>query len=627
MYDVNQAGNPSMVTGFPTEVRRNHAVDPGPAASPSARWLFATAGGEAVTSAWVSTPGAGPEGRTGFHRHTVTTAKTSGVGGPLYRSLAGDIAGVATGDTSRTISVWVRFSVATTATLTVDVRNVASATTYGAATASASVPANTWTRLSAIVYVTAAFDGVQAKVTTAVTPVFGVGATYDLSSVLVEQGEALLPYFDHLYSPDPDLTGSNVGAVNASATILSATRVTNWGILAWRSGQWSAVGTTSLRIDAGSSSITGTVSSPALITARYAGQTATLAGVSKTSTYPGEVLSWPAGLSGALSLQAGYWDALGLGVETYFDGDTPDDDDWSYAWNGTPHNSTTTRVATPGLYVTPVIEPDAVPRSEITVTGLDTLGPTRVTVYRSSEGSPRRKVRGMSSVMLFGSGFGVDYEAPLGRPVLYELVVETGAVIPVRLTTTITLDSATGFIQDPLQPRTFVAMTSDDVEVGDTAVITSKAFRRLTYALESTSVNVLGGREPVAMTGQRMRASGIDFSVLTEAAEQSTALRNLLAQAPIVLVRPLPSWGPLPDVIYTVPAVTEAPVYGEDGVIMTTWTLTGDAVRAPTMNVLVPLWTYDAVEALWVTYNDQQSQATANAYRYLDVQADPTIGG
>lgn len=626
MYDVNQAANPSMVTGFPTEVRRNHAVDPGPTASSSARWLFATAGGEAVTPAWVSTPGAGPEGRTGFHRHTVTTAKTSGVGGPLYRSLAGDIAGVATGDTSRTISVWVRFSVATTATFVADVRNVGTATTYGAASSSTSVPANTWTRLSVIVYVTAAFDGVQAKITTAVTPVFGVGATYDMSSVLVEQGETLRPYFDHVYSPDPDLSGSPVGAVNASATALQATRVTGWSLLAWRSGQWAAAGTTSLRVDVGTASLTGTASSPAVITARYAGQSATLNSVTKTSTYPGEVLSWPPGLSGSLSLGVGYWDALGLGVETYFDGDTPDTDDWTYSWSGTAHNSTTTRVATPGLYVTPVIEPDAVPRSEISVTGLDTLGPTRVTVYRSSEGSPRRKVRGMSSVMLFGSGFGIDYEAPLGRPVLYELVVESGAVLPVRRSTTVTLAATTGYIQDPLQPRTFVAMTSDDVEVGDTAVITSKAFRRLTYALESTSVNVIGSREPVAMTGQRMRASGIDFSVLTEAAEQSTALRNLLAQAPIVLVRPLPSWGPLPDVIYTVPAVSEAPVYGEDGVIMTTWTLTGDAVRAPTMNVLVPLWTYDAVEALWVTYNDQQAQASANAYRYLDVQADPTIG-
>lgn len=97
-------------------------------------------------------------------------------------------------------------------------------------------------------------------------------------------------------------------------------------------------------------------------------------------------------------------------------------------------------------------------------------------------------------------------------------------------------------------------------------------------------------------------------------------------QAPIVVIRPLPSWGPLPDVIYTVPTVSEEPVYGEDGVIMTTWNLTGDSVRAPTMSVLVPLWTYDAVQALWVTYQDIQTQATATTSRYLDVQADPTIG-
>lgn len=624
MYDTNSSQNPSFVLGTAVEDRRNFAIDPGPTASPSGRWGFSPATTEAVSSAWVSTPGAGPEGRTGYMRHTVTTAKTAGVGGPRYLSVAADMSGL-NGD-ARTLSVWVRFSVATTATLVGDLRSVASATLRGTASATVAVAANTWTRLKVTVYATGAFDGAQLLVTTATSPVFPIGGWYDMANVLVEAGEDLLPYFDHTFSPDVDYTPSSVGAVNASHTILSYVRPTGISFGGIRSTQWSADGTTSLRVDVSTAGVTGVWSTPAVITARYAGQTATFGGVARTSTVPNEVLSWPVGTSGSLSLGVGYWDALGLGIEAFFSGATPSNRDWTYKWTGTPNASTSTRTATPGIYVAAQVDdPEAAPRTAITITGLDPLGPSRVTVYRSTEGGVRRKVRGLSDAQMYASGFGIDYEAPLGRAVNYELVVESGAVIPLRLTDSATLDVESGYIQDPLQPLSVIALATDDTGA-DAAIVTSKAFRKLTYALESTSVNVIGGREPIAMTGQRMRASGIDFSLLTEAAEQSTALRNLLMQAPIVLIRPLPSWGPLPDVIYTVPTVSEEPRYGEDGVTMTSWNLVGDSVRGPTMSVLVPLWTYDMVQALWVTYADQQTQATATTSRYLDVQADPTIG-
>lgn len=630
MPDINYATNPSFALGASFEARRNFAIDPGPTAAASARWLFVTGTSETVTSAWVSTAGAGPEGRTGYMRHTVTAARTGGVGGgPRYRSLAADMSGV-NGD-ARTISVWVRFSAATTVTLTADLRAIATATIRGTTTGSGvAVAANTWTRLSVVVYASGTYDGSQVSVVVANTPLFPVAGWYDMANVLAEAGETLLPYFDHTYSPDVDYTPSSVGTVNASPSILSAVLPTGIGANGIRSTQWAADGTTSLRVDVGIASNIGSWTGPVTITARYAGQTATHGGVPRTSTVPGEVLTWPAGSSGVVSFGVGYWDCLGIfagqPVSEWFSGSSTSDRVWTYAWVSTPNASNSTRTASAGIYVSAVVDdPTVAPRTSVTITGLDGVGPSTVTVYRSTEGGVRRKVRGLSSVVMYGSGFGIDYEAPLGRPVNYELVVESGAVIPRRLTDSATLDSTSGYIQDPLQPRSAIALATDDTGA-DAAIVTSKAFRKLTYALESTSVNVIGGREPIAMTGQRMSASGIDFSLLTEAAEQSTQLRNLLAQAPIVLVRPLPSWGPLPDVIYTVPSVSEEPTYGEDGVIMTTWNLVGDSVRAPTMSVLVPLWTYDMVQALWVTYADQQAQAAAITARYLDVQADPTIG-
>lgn len=626
MAETNLAQNPTFALGTAIEVRRNFAIDPGPTASPSGRWTFSPAPGEAVTSAWVSTPGAGPQGRTGYMRHTVTTAKTSGTGGPRYASQAADMSGL--NGQARVVSAWVRFSHATTATLQADLRSVATSTLRGAADSPATaVAANTWVRLAAVVYSTGAYDGAAALVKTAASPTFPIAGWYDMANVMVEDTEDVnLTYLDHTYSADVDLIPSSVGAVNASATIVSAVRPTGVSFGGIRSVQWAAHGTTSLRVDAGTAGISGVWSAPVQITARSAGQSATFGSVTKTSTMPGEVLLWTTG-SGSLSLGAGYWDKLGIGVTEWFSGDSTSGRDWTYGWVGTPNASNSTKTPTPGLYVTAQDgDPTVAPRTAVTITGLYSFGPSRVTLYRSSDGNPRRKVRGVNGALMYGSGFMIDYEAPLGRVVTYELVIDSGDVIPLRLTDTVTLDAETGFIQDPLQPGSAIPLTASDAAPDGAVVVSSKAFRKLGYAIESSSVNVLGGREPIAMTGQRMAASGIDFSLLTEAAEQSTALRNLFAQAPIVLVRPLPSWGPLPDVIYTVPSVTEEPTYGDEGVVMTTWSLVGDSVRAPTMNVLVPLWTYDAVQALWVTYADQQAQASAETARYIDVQADPTIG-
>jgi hypothetical protein len=52
------------------------------------------------------------------------------------------------------------------------------------------------------------------------------------------------------------------------------------------------------------------------------------------------------------------------------------------------------------------------------------------------------------------------------------------------------------------------------------------------------------------------------------------------------------------------------------------WTLGGDLVAAPTMNVLIPIWTYGKVQALWATY--QQAQTTLSGKTYLDVLKSPT---
>lgn len=262
-----------------------------------------------------------------------------------------------------------------------------------------------------------------------------------------------------------------------------------------------------------------------------------------------------------------------------------------------------------------------VPRVGITVDGLDGVGPSTVTVWRSTTGGKRRKVRGWDARIVFGSDFTLDYEAPLGRPVTYDLQVISGAVIPADQTATVTLDVTTGYIQDPLLPLGSVAVSGDR----DSLFFKGTAFQALEYAVASSEVAVLGSDEPVALTGQRLAASGISMDMVTKAAEQGAALRAVL-RSPLVLVRPLPNWGPLPDLIYTVPSVVEQPIDVSWGGSNTQWTLRGNSVAPPSIQVLVALWTYDQVNALWSTYDDAQAAASAAAATYLDDQRDPTMG-
>lgn len=305
----------------------------------------------------------------------------------------------------------------------------------------------------------------------------------------------------------------------------------------------------------------------------------------------------------------------------YFDGDTPDTVDWTYAWTGTPHASPSTMSATPGLWVEPFTDAP-VPRVGITVTGLDPVGPSVVTVWRSTAGGKRRKVRGWVNRVVYGSDYTLDYEAPLGRLVTYDLQVISGSAIPLRATDSTTLDVEHGYIQDPLLPLGAVAVSGN---LGD-RYFTGSAFQALEYAVESSQVSILGSDEPVALTGQRLAASGVSFDMITKAAQEATNLRNLLQVTPLVLVRPLPSFGPLPDLIYTVPSVVEQPVDVSWGGSFTRWNLTGNTVAPPSIQVLVALWTYDQVAALWSTYNDAQAAASASAATYLADQRDPTMG-
>jgi hypothetical protein len=228
------------------------------------------------------------------------------------------------------------------------------------------------------------------------------------------------------------------------------------------------------------------------------------------------------------------------------------------------------------------------PRVGITVGGFSTGQTTRVNVWRSSAGGKRRLVRGWKARAIIGADFGYDFEVPVGRPVTYELQVVQGGDTGPGPVATVTVNTPYGWVQDPLVPSTAVAVTGDSDQRVPT--VRGSSFSSMTYTVGMGVVPILGSDEPVALAGQRRIAAKVDFSMTTHSPDQATRLRTALLTAMPVVVRPLPSWGPLPDLMYlAAPDIDEQPVTVPFGGTLTRFVCVGDVVAPQNADVLVPV--------------------------------------
>jgi len=293
-----------------------------------------------------------------------------------------------------------------------------------------------------------------------------------------------------------------------------------------------------------------------------------------------------------------------------------------YAWTGAADASTTTaKLYTPTLALVPRPTFDPTPRVEITLTDLTPTTNT-VTIWRTADGK-RQAVRGFRKRDVVSADYVIDYEAPLARNITYEMEVTAGVNAQVPSPKPVTFVAATsGSIQDPLVPGGAVPIHGDSGPNGE-PYLRDQALKQFEYAADMSIMQILGSPDPVAIIGQRMAAAGVDMSMSTNAAQAAADLRRLLQSSPLVLVRPLPGWAAaLPGLCYlAVAKPTELPVTEAWGGSLIRWQLVGDLVAAPTMNVLVPLWTYGDVKALWGTY--QQAQTALAGKTYLDVLKSP----
>ena len=268
------------------------------------------------------------------------------------------------------------------------------------------------------------------------------------------------------------------------------------------------------------------------------------------------------------------------------------------------------------------------PFAGVTVSGL-AAGTAVLTLWRTA-GSERLAVRGARLLEVVDSAYVIDYEVPLGQVVTYDVEIlegpDTGAVVPSAV---ITVASACGYLHDPLDPTVVVPVWASRAPNGE-PVLAGTAFADLVRSADVEVHKVLGSSYPVAIGGQRQAAAGVDLSLLSDAEVQNTRLRNMVKQATVLVLRPLPGWldDALPPVCYvSVPEVIEHPISARfvglpaTGRYLTRWEIVGQLVRTSSASVLVALFTYQDVEALFSTYD--QKQASAGGGTYLDDLKNP----
>jgi hypothetical protein len=304
---------------------------------------------------------------------------------------------------------------------------------------------------------------------------------------------------------------------------------------------------------------------------------------------------------------------------TYFDGAYTNAAGVFYSWAAAVDGSNSLAVTyVPTITLAPGF---GAPCDRVTVTIADLPAtPQTVTIWRTADGE-RQAVRGYRKIEVVTSDSVEDYEAPMYRVLTYELEIlagtAQGAATP---NATTSLDPGApryGWIQDPLDPTSSIKVYGDIVTGAETTLM-DEAIKQIEYPADVTLIPILGNKKPVALLGQRMAASGVSFKMGTNSAGQASALRNLLGQAPLALIRTVPEWGAaLPGLCYIAPPTpAELPKNEAWGGSVIEWNINSPLVAAPTMAVVVAIWSYGTVEPYWATYQQAQNAFTGKTYLY-----------
>ena len=272
----------------------------------------------------------------------------------------------------------------------------------------------------------------------------------------------------------------------------------------------------------------------------------------------------------------------------------------------------------PGLMTLEALTDAPCPRVRITITGLGTTPVVlKVTRTVANEAATVPGARARDSV---DSDVLIDYAAPLNIQVTYTLYVD-GVIADVK---TITLESATAWIQDPLQPDRAlpVSVTVEDPEM---LYMRGGALGAVEYPNRVAQMSIMGDRFPVAFGGQRQAAAGVDSSLSSKSPATAEAFRLMVSEAPILLLRTVSEMVPLPPLAYLLANVAEQPMNVHIGGNLTVWSVTGDLVRAVQQSAISGFITYAEAQELLSPYTYDEVQTVCAGTTYLDWQKNPLI--
>lgn len=274
--------------------------------------------------------------------------------------------------------------------------------------------------------------------------------------------------------------------------------------------------------------------------------------------------------------------------------------------------------STSGPYVLELETIDGLPPAvRVTVSGVTVT--TTFSLTRLCEGRTVT-VPGWRAKQFIDTVVDMDWAAPLNRPTTYTLLV--GGVVVAAAT--ITLPSATAWLQDPLQPDRCLPVKTGGINPGF-LTMDGPSLKAVAYKNKSNLIDIIGSAYPVGFGGQVGGGSGIDAAMKSDDATTAIAFRVMAQGTPILLLRTTADMVPLPALAYLQAQVVEQPVTVHWGGALTAWSVTGDLIAAVLQAAVTGSVTYDQVQQLLAGYTYAQVQAKAAATTYLDWQKNPTI--
>lgn len=241
-------------------------------------------------------------------------------------------------------------------------------------------------------------------------------------------------------------------------------------------------------------------------------------------------------------------------------------------------------------------------------------------------GDTEQTVRGGRAMRVYGEGFLVDYDVPLGRQVRYRV---TAGSETAEATYKVDSPRGWGWITDPYDPARALSVALDDTS-GAQIILRAGALAADSRAATVETVDIIGSSYPVAVGMRRSRPSGIQLELVTVTRGASEAAAQILDSSILIVRMPedVPSLEPvsflaIPDLSASYPRRRS----GQVGIVL--WSGTARLVRPVSHAVAWERWTMDAVEDLWkaLTLTRVESMAWGKGLSMADVERDPKMGG